>query len=438
MRIVVLLFLVLYVLPAEAQLDYFIEARVSNDAPFVGQQITYSFRLYSRVSRTNRGSIVDPAFDGFWKREFDTIRQFTEAVDGQFYEVKERSFALYPAYAGEIVIEPSAFVLASEPGWSGEVLTTDPLLVRVQPLPVQADVIGFDGAVGQLELQPTVDRQVTKVGEPVTLRLLVQGTGNIEMLPAPRLPESDVWRVYANPSRYRVQNLEGVVVGEKVFEWLLTPQTAGQQPLPIITMSYFDPNTLTYQSIATTAINVEVLATVESDADIVAVVNVGPLPLKALPASLTVSSFDLSFVGWLLWLVPPCLFVWVWRRQRQHDERRRNMARYRRSEALAKAQKTLASARRGESEKIYHIVRVCVVTYFADKLNVDAATLQPQEIGEAMASYGLDERLQAQVFVCLAAVDEALYAPFPAADSDMLASNCAKLLAAVDARWHNA
>ena len=436
MRLLVLLFLVLLVaLPAQAQVEYFVEAAVSNEAPFVGQQITYSFRLYSRVSRTNRGAIVDPAFDGFWKREFGTIRQFNESVGGQFYEVKERSFALYPSYAGELVIDASAFVLEPEPDRAGEVLTTDAITVLVRTLPPQGDVVGFDGAVGQLELQPTVDRQTTNLGEPVTMRLVVRGTGNIEQLPAPPVPEGDVWRVYANPTRYSVQDIEGVLVGEKVFEWLLTPQISGQQPLPIITLAYFDPDAQTYQSLSTTAINVDVLAVAETPAAAPVSMAAVPLPLKPIPAVLGTPALNLSLFFWLLWIVPPIVFVWIWRWQRDHDERRRNAARYRRSEALMHAQKMLASAHKAGPEKAYHIVRASVVKYFADKLNVDVGTIQDQDIELAMAEHDLDERLQQQVVACIRMVDEGLYAPFEAVDADTLIKNSAKLLVAVDARW---
>jgi hypothetical protein len=99
------------------------------------------------------------------------------------------------------------------------------------------------------------------------------------------------------------------------------------------------------------------------------------------------------------------------------------------------AQKMLASAHKAGSEKAYHIVRASVVTYFADKLNADVGAIQDQDIEQAMAKQGLDERLQAQVFACLALVDEGLYAPFEAVNADTLIKNSAKLLAAVDARW---
>jgi hypothetical protein len=96
MRLLVLLFLILlFGLPVQAQVEYFVEAAVSNPAPFVGQQITYSFRLYSRVSRTNRGAIVDPSFDGFWKREFGTRSRST----GSFTRLRNavsRSIPLTP------------------------------------------------------------------------------------------------------------------------------------------------------------------------------------------------------------------------------------------------------------------------------------------------------------------------------------------------------
>jgi hypothetical protein len=136
-----------------------------------------------------------------------------------------------------------------------------------------------------------------------------------------------------------------------------------------------------------------------------------------------------------LWIVPPAAFIWLWRRQKDFDERRRNAVRYRRSEALTNAQKMLASAHKAGPEKAYHIIRASMTTYFADKLNADAGTLRDEDIERAMAEHQLDERLQSQVFSCLALVDEGLYAPFETTNVDVLLKNSAKLLAAVDARW---
>ena len=100
-----------------------------------------------------------------------------------------------------------------------------------------------------------------------------------------------------------------------------------------------------------------------------------------------------------------------------------------------RAQKMLASAERSAPEHTYHVVRDSIMTYFADRLNTDARTIQLQEIELAMARHDLDERLQAQLVACLTMVDESLYAPFEAASAAVLVKNCAKLLAAVDARW---
>lgn len=436
MRLFLLMLVILfYAAPVQAQVEYFVEAAVSSESPYVGQQITYSFRLYSRVSRTNRGSIVDPTFDGFWKREFGIVRQFTQQVDGFFYEVKERSFALYPLYAGEIVIEPSAFVLGPEPGRAGEVLTTGGITVQVRPLPERGDVTGFDGAVGQLEIEPTVDRQTTNMGEPVRLRLVVRGTGNIEQLPAPSVPVSDVWRVYGNPGVYRVQQFEDVLVGEKVFEWLLLPQEAGQQPLPILTLSYFDPDRQSYESLSTAAVTIDVLPAAEGSVIESAAAALGMPALKPITVSAATSVPALGILFWLLWAVPPAAFAWLWRRQQQEDDRRRNAARYRRSEALVRAQKKLESAQRAAPEQVCRAIRDSVLMYFADKLNTDAGSIQYEDIERAMARHGLDERLQTQVFGCLSLVDEMLYAPFEADNSDSLIKNSIKLLIAVDARW---
>lgn len=431
-----LLLIVCLVPVAQAQEDYFVVASVSSSTPYVGQQVTYIFRLYSTVSRTNRGSVVDPSFDGFWEHEFNTVQQYNTIVNGQSYEVKERRVALYPTYAGNIRIDPTAFVIPDDPLQAGEVLFTEAVDVQVQPLPAQDDLAGFNGAVGQLEMQPTLDRQTTTVGEPLTLRLTVRGSANLEQLTAPQLPQTEAWRIYANPAAFVAEETEGLLVGEKIFEWLFTPLLAGQQNLPEITLTYFDPEVGAYQTLSTVPFAVEVLPAEEAESPAESVVvEAERLALKPVPATLGASAAGPGGGFWLLWAVPPLLAAAVWwRTWRQRQQNQRGGA-YRRSQALRQAQQVLASARKAPAQDQHRIIRAGIIGYFADKLDAAASELNPWQVEAAMQRQGLDPDLRREVLDYLEQADQGLYAPVEPVNAQELARHAAATLAAVDAEW---
>ena len=56
---------------------------------------------------------------------------------------------------------------------------TQPLTVTVEPLP---DAAGFSGAVGRFRASASLDRDVVPLGEAVTLRFRVEGTGNLKWI----------------------------------------------------------------------------------------------------------------------------------------------------------------------------------------------------------------------------------------------------------------
>jgi hypothetical protein len=427
--------ILLHLSPVAAQGDYFVEAEISSTTPFVGEQITYTFRLYTQVSRTNRGLIVDPSFDGFWQQKFDTIQQYNTLINGQAYEVKERRIALFPAYAGDILIEPTTFVIPDDPFQDGEVLVTLPIALSVRPLPEQNGLVGFDGAVGQFEMIPTIDRQTTTLGEPVTLSLTLRGTGNLEQLPAPKLADTEVWRAYANPGSYRYENVDGLLIGEKLFEWLLMPLAPGQHALPSLTITYFDPAELAYRSLNTSGLTVDVLPADELPATF-SFPDPGLVVLKPIPSSLARSGSGPGAVFWLGWIMPPLVAAATWLRVSRQRERQRNAALYRYSEAFMRVQKLLADAgQSSDAETAYRMIRTGVTGYFADKLNCDAALLNYQDIEASLLAHSIRGDLQSEILACLELADQGLYAPLQNVEARSLSQRTIKLLGLIDNRW---
>lgn len=85
------------------------------------------------------------------------------------------------------------------------------------------------------------------MGEPLTLRLTVTGSGNFDRVDSAMLDHVDHWKTYPPKSSYVPGDAEGRK-GEKIFEQPLIASQAGEQSIPALTFSYFNPTARRYET----------------------------------------------------------------------------------------------------------------------------------------------------------------------------------------------
>jgi hypothetical protein len=128
--------------------------------------------------------------------------------------------------------------------------------LKVLPLP-PGEPQGFSGAVGDFQVTSDISPHSTAVGEPQTLRLHISGAGNFDRVSSSMLDHLDHWKTYPVKSAFTPRNAVGYS-GEKVFEQPLIAESAGQQTIPALEFSYFNPNTQRYERISTQPIDVTI------------------------------------------------------------------------------------------------------------------------------------------------------------------------------------
>jgi oxygen tolerance protein BatD len=423
--------------------DYFAEVSVDNPTPYVGQQITYRFRFYDAVGVSNP-LYEAPDFEGFWRIDKSGVSRTAQQLNNRQYSVAELQTALYPTRPGAITIAPATITLPETVFRAEEKFTTQPVTLDVKPLPDGAPD-GFTGAVGQFELSATLDRQSALLGQTFTLRLTVTGTGNVEQLALPDFPELAAWHIYANPTSFTSSESNGLIVGQKVFEYLFIPSQTGQLDLPTMTLSYFDPATAAYRSINTVPISVNVLPSGESTATALPAATItstssSHLALKPVPANSQSAPTIPGIFFWLLWLIPPigvgAGVGWTWYQARQRSQ---ELA-MRSSRALQHAQTQLQALtkRNANSRKGYEKIQQSVLAYFGDRLNQDTRDWTSLELEHCFERIGAPGELKQRILLCLAWVDEGLYAPTPSVDISTLAKRTAETLTVLDQNWKSA
>jgi hypothetical protein len=403
---------------------YFVEAEVDNPTPFIGEQVNYIFRFYEAFDAFGQPQYEAPTFTGFWTENQTDQSQYQVQAGGQFYNVTELRTVLFPSLMGPVTIEPARLIIPGGFFSSGAELQTQPVSVDVKPLPAGAPA-SFNGAVGQFTLSGMFDTTQTRVNEPITWRVTLTGRGNFSALPDPVWPEMPEWRSFESQATTNTGFQNGQVVGERVYERLLVPQTEGEYTIPVLEYTYFDPAAGGYQTMTTGAVSVSIAP---GDPAAAEAQNYAPVPgghkenveqlatdirhVKPVPTKLSLGdrSVTESPLYWLAWSVPLLGIVgnFVWQRRQRFWQNNAGVARS--SQARKKAKKALARVR-SEKGDVYSAAGQVLTDYLADKLDQPVAGLTRQALATLLGENGLRPGLIERVNVCLTDAELGRFSP---------------------------
>lgn len=245
-------------MPVQAQdSSDFVEVTVDRTTAYIGEPILYTWRWYlamAVVEGTEADSrVVRPAFDTFGQEELEVSTEST-IRNGATYQIIKQEIVLYPRREGVYSIEPLRVLVPETPFSPARTLESQPLTLTIKPLPADAPPT-FVNAIGQFEMQATLNQQVAQTGEPLTLTMTITGSGNGPLIYTPQLALGDEWRVYPAQSRTR---RDGPLLGERVFSWSVIPLQPGDLTIPSQSWSFLNPQTGQYETRATTPFTVSV------------------------------------------------------------------------------------------------------------------------------------------------------------------------------------
>ena len=412
--------------PVQAQAppgdSLFVRASVDNDRPYLGQQITYKFKVYQSSGVTVSSTQVrykPPGFAGFWNSYPVDQDKYPETIDSAEHQVIELRTILFPSVVGTAVIDPAGLAVSTGSSGDQSLLESPPVAVEVRSLP-SGSPAEFTGAVGRFDISAEADATVGQVNETVQVTVTVSGEGNIEALPGPSWPEFAGWRVIESPADASTQVVAGQVTGNRTFRLILVPERAGELTIPEIGFAHFDPYSERFVQTATAPIVISV-ASPDGQAPAPALPDISGgeepaetemRPIKAVPPSLRRSGREMTESGayWAAWGLPLLAVAGalVWRRRQASLESAR--AASLRLNALPDARSSLARAvASGSDPRI--AAADAVMSYLSARLEIPLAGLTRETLlrwlRESGASTGLTDRVEA----ALSAGESARYIP---------------------------
>lgn len=235
-----------------------IQGYVYPDTVYVNQQVTFvarafiddEIRFWLHRTPTYRHPTPPP---GLWTQSLRGPTQpRLEWVNDRSYRVQEFHRAYFPLAPGSYVIPPVRMEYRLRRSFRNDpesrVISSDSVRFEVLPLPTEGRPDDFDGAVGSYSISARIEPASVPVGEAASLIVEVEGIGNVEALPAPRLPAIDGVDFMAPAEDAAVEVDQGSVGGTKTFTWMIVPQRAGRIEVPPIEYHFFDPGEHRYRT----------------------------------------------------------------------------------------------------------------------------------------------------------------------------------------------
>jgi hypothetical protein len=391
--------------------NFFIEQTVEKKRPYVGEQVTLTFRFYQAENLWEQPTLEWPEFTGFTVEDLPPNNRYFRVINRKRYRVTEIKRALFPITSGKVTIDSPRLTIREDvfnnfmdpfsmfgggrrrPRSSGpKILTADRINLDVRPLPAQGKPADFSGAVGHYRISAQVDKDSVGVDEPITLKVILSGSGNIKSLPPISFPEIQDFRIYESGKTESINTSGGSVTGSKTFEQAVIPATSGNFTIPSIDFTFFNPDARRYQTVRTNPINV--VASGEALVDIAGtpknIIGAGQRSFAYIITDFPKpqGQFDIyrSTWFWILQFVPlagmlTAVFMRIRRRKMIGDKAyARRMTAGKKSKELFK--EALRKKKAGDVEGFYGELYSALVGYVADRLNLEKSALTSDDINK--------------------------------------------------------
>ena len=422
--------------------DLFIKVSASKKRVHEQEPILLTYKVYTQVDLTQLEGKM-PDLKGFHTQEVPLPQQktfHTETVNGRPYKcVTWSQYVMYPQMTGRLEIPSITFkgivvqqnrnvdpMEAFFNGGSGYVevkkdIKAPGITLQVDPLPQRP--ANFSGGVGKFNISASLDKKEVKAGEPITLRVVVGGIGNLKLLKQPVVNFPKDFDKYDAKVTDKTRLTANGVEGNMVYDFLAVPRNQGSYTIPSVELTYYDTGKNAYKTIKTQPFKVEVEkgdgTSAESEDFASQDKDIHTIKLGKAEQHKADEMFFGSFGYWISLLMPLIAFVVlliVFRRRAIENadivKKRSNRAGKIATKRLRLANKLMLQGKQGE---FYDEVMRALWGYMSYKLNMPAEKLNRDNIRETLGRHFVDDATIEKFTTALDECEFERYAPGDAA-----------------------
>jgi hypothetical protein len=430
--------------------DIFMKMSVSKGKVVKGESLLATLKLYTKVPIGGFENVKFPTFNGFWSQEVDTPSniEFTrETVNGKIYNAAVlRKYMLIPQQTGNLVIDPSEMtclvqVRASSGGSRSmfddffdsyqtikRKITAPSIHVNVSPLPSGAPA-SFAGGVGEFQLSARLTKDTINANEAVSLEVSVSGSGNLNLVEAPKITFPADFEVYDTKINDNTSKSGRGTSGTKVFEYPLIPRGAGVFELGPVVFSYFDIGAKKYKTLTSEKLTLRVGQAVEGSENSSASLPMGvnKQSVKSIGSDVRYIRSGLSglvrgnsfFFGsvtfFALIVLIAASYILMDKFLSKRIERNRDIAGVKNRRANKVARARLKNAESLMKQNLYSAffeeLHRAILGYCSDKLNLSLADLSREKIASSLEEKSVSKEHSEELLALIEVCEYARYAP---------------------------
>ena len=423
--------------------DLFIKVSANKKRVYEQEPILLTYKVYTLVQLSQlRGDMPD--LKSFYTQEVDLPQQKSfslETVNGRPYRTCTWSqYVMFPQTTGKlhipaitfegVVIQQNRNVDPFEAffnGGSGYVevkkkIEAPGIEIQVDPLPQRPAT--FSGGVGKFNISAQLDKTETKANDPITLRIIVSGTGNLKLIKQPVINLPKDFDKYEPKVTEQTKLTTAGIEGSKIYDVLIVPRHQGKYDIPPVEFTYFDTSTKRYETVKTETFHLDVAkgsgASAVSDfsgQDELLELNKDIRFIKTGDADqhLTGDYFFGSTAYWITIAALVLVFITLFVIFRQRAIDNANVTAMRGKKANKVATKRLKQAARlmtdNKPGEFYDEVLRALWGYVGDKLNIPVAQLSHDNISSKLAERGVHQSIIDKFIGALDECEFERYAP---------------------------
>ena len=423
--------------------DLFIKVSANKKRVHEQEPILLTYKVYTLVGLTSlRGDMPD--LKSFYTQEVDLPQQKSfsiETFNGRPYKTTTWSqYVMFPQMTGKLEIPSITFegIVVQQNrnidpfeaffnGGSGYIevkkkIQAPGIEIQVDPLPQRP--ANFSGGVGKFNISAQFDKTEIKANDPVSMRLIVSGTGNLKLIKQPVVNFPKDFDKYEPKVTDKTKLTSNGIEGSMIYDILVVPRHQGKYEIPPVEFTYFDTSENAYKTIKSESFTLDVAK--GSGAGTVNDFS-GQTDLQELTKDIRYiktgetrqHSLDDFFFGstgyWISLSVLALLFISLFIIFRQRAIDNANVTKMRGKKANKVAAKRLKKAARlmadNKPGEFYDEVLRALWGYVGDKLNIPVEQLSHDNISQRLSERSVGEDTVSQFMGALDECEFERYAP---------------------------
>ncbi|MFH1441964.1 MAG: BatD family protein [Candidatus Omnitrophota bacterium] len=245
----------------------FLVIQAKKNKAYLNEPVPVTIKLYVNRLELRDFEALQVSHEGLFLGEFEKVKQYYDVLGSVRYEVVEFNTYVFGTRLGEFKIGPASIkcnmvvrsrsrrssgfddffgssifddLLSNSQLYPITLKSTD-IPMTIMPLPETNKPKDFSGVIGDFNFDVSIKPAEVKVGDPITLLMLIRGEGNFSTIKSPKLESEAGFKIY-DPEIKQEK-------GQKVFEQVIMPMNENIKEVPAVSFNFFNTQTGEYQNI---------------------------------------------------------------------------------------------------------------------------------------------------------------------------------------------